>query len=52
MSDQVLLCISAASDPQAERDLLGRAVTQVPVSMGWCIAQSPVADKPMEQVGG
>ena len=48
MTDHVLLYISAAPDLQAERDLLGRAVTEVPVNLGWRIVQSPVKDKPID----
>lgn len=46
MADEVLLYISAAPDLEYERDLLGRAVTEIPVSLGWRIEQTPHGDKP------
>lgn len=41
MADQVLLYISAATDLRFERDLLGRAVTEIPTTLGWRIVLSP-----------
>jgi hypothetical protein len=46
MADEVLLYISAAPDLEYERDLLGRAVTEIPVGLGWRIEQTPPGDKP------
>jgi hypothetical protein len=48
MADQVLLYISAASDLANERALLGRAVVEIPVSLGWHIVQSPLRDEPVD----
>jgi hypothetical protein len=47
MANQVLLYISAALDLLHERDLLGRAATEVPVSLGWRIVQSPGGNHPV-----
>ena len=41
MADFVLLYISAATDLERERDLLGRLVTEIPVTLGWRIRLSP-----------
>jgi hypothetical protein len=46
MVDEVILYISAAQDLQYERDLIGRAVTEVPVSLGWRVEQTPHGEKP------
>ncbi len=46
MVDTLLLYISAASDLEAERDILGRAVTEVPVTLAWRIVQSPLRGEP------
>jgi hypothetical protein len=45
MADEVLVYISAAADLQPEREILGRAVTEVPVSLGWRVVQSPPGDE-------
>lgn len=45
MTDKVLLYVSAASDLEYERDLLGRAVTEIPATLGWRIEQTPLANK-------
>jgi len=42
MPDEILLYISAASDLEAERAVLSRSVTEIPVSLGWRIVQSPL----------
>ena len=54
MLNSVLLYISAAMDLQPEREVLGRAVTEIPVSLGWRIVQSPSRDEPVasEAVAG
>ena len=41
MADFFFLYISAATDLEHERDLLGRLVTEIPVTLGWHIRQSP-----------
>jgi hypothetical protein len=45
MADEILLYISAASDLEFERDLLGRAITEIPVTLGWRIEQTPHGEK-------
>jgi hypothetical protein len=42
MVDTVLFYISAAQDLEYERDLLGRSVTEIPVTLGWRIQQTPL----------
>jgi hypothetical protein len=46
--NQIILYISAAADLEPERDLLGRAVTEVPVTLGWRIVQSPGGNEPAD----
>ena len=46
MADTFLLYISAASDLEHERDILGRAVTEVPVTLAWRIVQTPLHGDP------
>lgn len=41
MADNVLLYISAASDLEVEKDLLGRVITEIPVTLGWKITHTP-----------
>jgi hypothetical protein len=48
MADQILLYISAAEDLRPEREILGRAVTEVPVSLGWRVVHSPGGDQPVD----
>jgi hypothetical protein len=43
--DTFNLYISAANDLQAERDLLSRIVTEIPVTLGWQINFSPFGKK-------
>jgi hypothetical protein len=49
MADQVLLYISAAQDLKREREILGRAVVEIPVTLGWRIVQSPVHGSLVDQ---
>lgn len=42
MGDAFLLYISAAADLEPERDALSRAVSEIPVSLGWQIVHSPI----------
>lgn len=42
MADEFLLYISAAQDLAIERDLIARIVTEIPVTLGWRIFQSPL----------
>ncbi len=48
MADRLLLYISAASDLRVEREVLGRAVTEVPVSLAWRVVHSPGGDEPVD----
>ena len=50
MADQVNLYVSAAADLEHEREILGRAVTEIPVTLGWRIVQSPLRDDPVDLV--
>lgn len=49
MAKHFLLYISAASDMEAERDLLARSVIAVPADLTWRIEQSPRANQPLDQ---
>lgn len=42
MADEFVLYISAAQDLAIERDLIARTVTEIPVTLGWRIFQSPL----------
>lgn len=48
MVPDVIFYISAASDLEAEREILGRAVTEVPVDLGWRVVQSPGGNGPVD----
>ena len=48
MADRVLLYISAASDLALEREVLSRAITEIPTSLGWRITQTPIGDEPLD----
>ena len=48
MADEVWVYISAGPDLQREREILGRAVTEVPVPLGWRVVQSPSGDAPAD----
>lgn len=48
MVDNLLLYISAAKDLISERDLIGRSVTEIPVSLGWNINFSPLKGKELD----
>jgi hypothetical protein len=54
MADRINLYISAALDLEDERDLLSRAVTEIPVGLGWRIVQTPRRQEPpdLEAVAG
>ncbi len=41
MADQILLYISAAPDLESERDILTRAVAEIPTDLAWRITLSP-----------
>lgn len=48
MSDQFALAISAANDLVAERAALGRALPEIPVTLGWRLYQSPLGGEPAD----
>ncbi len=48
MVNQVLFYISASADLDTEREVLGRAVTEVPVDLGWRVVQSPPGNGPVD----
>ena len=48
MTDHFVVYVSAAADLAAEREAVGRAVTEIPVSLGWRIVQSPLRDEPVD----
>jgi hypothetical protein len=45
MIDKFRLYISAAPDLRFERDVLARAITEIPTSLGWTITQTPPASR-------
>ena len=48
MIEKLTLYISAAQDLERERDVLGRAVVDIPTTLGWRIVQSPFSGKPVD----
>ncbi|GEM_PF-1025733 len=42
MSDVVIIYLSAASDLVIEREVLNRAITEIPTSLAWRILQTPL----------
>ncbi len=48
MADRILLYISAAADLVLEREVLGRAIVEIPTSLGWRITQTPVAEERLD----
>jgi hypothetical protein len=47
-SRPVTIYISAASDLMAEREALGRTIAGLPVTLAWCVVQTPVGDEPLD----
>jgi hypothetical protein len=45
MRDAILLFLSAAGDVRFERDVVARAVTEIPTSLGWTIRQTPASGR-------
>ncbi len=43
-----MLYISAAGDLRAEREILGRAVAEIPVTLGWRTVLTPERDEPAD----
>lgn len=48
MLSQVNLYISAAADLEREREVLSKAVAEIPVDLGWRIVQSPRGSQPLD----
>jgi len=48
MADRILPYISAASDLALEREVLGRAIVEVPTSLAWRIKQTPIGDEVLD----
>jgi hypothetical protein len=48
VADRILLYISAASDLALEREVLGRAIIEIPTSLGWRVTQTPVAEERLD----
>jgi hypothetical protein len=46
MTDQFRLYISAAPELRFERDVLARAITEIPTTLGWTITQTPANREP------
>lgn len=44
----VVFYVSAASDLSLEREVLGRAASEVPVDVGWRVVQSPAGNGPVD----
>ena len=47
MVDELIIYISAAPDLNHERDMLGRLIAEVPVTLGWRIVQSSTQGNPV-----
>jgi hypothetical protein len=45
MADQVLVYISAAADLAFEREVLNRAIAEIPTSLAWRILQTPLTSE-------
>lgn len=48
MVDQIVFYISAAKDVEVEREILARLTTDIPVTLGWRIFQSPIRGERLE----
>jgi len=48
MVDTVYLYVSAAADLEPERDLLSRAMVEIPVPLAWRIVQTPLHGEPLD----
>ncbi len=47
-SRPITIYISAASDLMAERELLGRMIAELPVTLAWRIVQTPLGAEPLD----
>ncbi len=50
MSHELILYISAANDLLAERDLINRAITEIPADLRWHIVQSPLREGEVDAI--
>lgn len=50
MAERVRLFVSAGPDLEAEREIIGRAVARLPVSLGWAIKRTPKLSEPLTPV--
>lgn len=50
MRTDLLLFISAARDMRIERDVIAKAVTEIPTSLGWTIKQTPPPNRESDLV--
>lgn len=50
MSNELILYISAASDLLVERDLINRAITEIPADLRWHIVQSPLREGEVDSI--
>jgi len=48
MVDQIVFYISAAKGVEVEREVLARLTTEIPVTLGWRIYQSPIRGERLE----
>lgn len=48
MVDEIKVYISAAPELGRERDLLGRLIAEIPVTLGWRIVQTPTRGEPVD----
>lgn len=48
MVDEIKVYISAASELDRERELLGRLIAEIPVTLGWRIVQTPTRGEPVD----
>jgi len=47
MASRLRLFVSAAPDLEAEREVIGQAVAELPVSLGWVIKRTPKRGEPL-----
>ena len=47
MASRLRLFVSAAPDLEAEREVIGQAVAELPVSLGWAIKRTPKRGEPL-----
>lgn len=45
--DRIRLFVSAGPDLEAEQEAIGRAIAELPISLGWMIKRTPVRGEPL-----